>query len=162
MDDKGLLNQLIESGQFRFLQGELSLIRANPLSAPPAAPSSVLSIRYPGHTRLWTGGGASAGSEIGWLTSGWTPPTRFLAIRIGDPLAIPIDRGSAWASGLIIPANQILAFSLLKTGLRSLSWVFWFHLGGFDSFARRSVCKAISGGQFRRTGNRLVPAPTEV
>src|SRR5258705_12647559 len=90
MDDKGLLNQLIESGQFRFLQGELSLIRANPLSAPPAAPSSVLSIRYPGHTRLWTGGGASAGGEIGWLTSGWITPTRFLSVRIEDPLAMAI------------------------------------------------------------------------
>src|SRR5258707_15007838 len=70
---------------------------------------SVLSIRYPGHTRLWTGGGASAGSEIGWLTSGWTPPTRFLPIRIEDPLAMPIDRGAASASGLIIPANQDIA-----------------------------------------------------
>ncbi len=29
-------------------------------------------------------------------------------------------------------------------------------------FVRRSVCKVISGGQFKRTGNRLVPAPTEV
>src|SRR5258708_19016626 len=55
-----------------------------------SAPSSVLSIRYPGHTRLWTGGGASAGGEIGWLTSGWIPPTRFLPIRIEDPLAMPI------------------------------------------------------------------------
>src|SRR5258706_9483771 len=85
-----LLNQLIESGQFRFLQGELSLIRANPLSAPPAAPSSVLSIRYPGHTRLWTGGGASAGGEISWLPSGWLPPTRILPVRIENPLAKPI------------------------------------------------------------------------
>src|SRR5258707_10687202 len=82
---------------------------------------SVLSIRYPGHTRLWTGGGASAGSEIGWLTSGWTPPTRFLPIRIEDPLAMPI--GEASASGLIILANQILVLSLLKTGLRSRSRV---------------------------------------
>src|SRR5258708_18081185 len=86
-----LLNQLIESGQFRFLQGELSLIRANPLSAPPAARSSVLSIRYPGHTRLWTGGGASARGDVGWLTPGWTRPPRFLPIRLEHPPAFPID-----------------------------------------------------------------------
>jgi hypothetical protein len=59
------LNQLIELEPLRFLQGELSLIRANPLSALPAARSSALSIGYPGHTRRWKVGGASAGSKMG-------------------------------------------------------------------------------------------------
>jgi hypothetical protein len=52
------LNRLI--GLAQFLQDELSLIRANPPSAHPAARSSDPSILYPGPTRPWTGGGDSA------------------------------------------------------------------------------------------------------
>jgi hypothetical protein len=33
---------------------------------------------------------------------------------------------------------------------------------GAHDVSRRRVCRAISGGQLRRTGNRLVPTPTEV
>ena len=83
-----LLNQLIELEQFQFLQGELSLIRTNPLSAHPAARSSALSIRYPGHTRRWTGGGDSAGSEIGWFTSGWATPAKLRKTTLGEPALI--------------------------------------------------------------------------
>ena len=81
-------------GQFQFLQE----IRAN--SARRAARSSVRSIRYPAHTRLWMGGGASAGSKSGLGPDQSKPSTlltRASPSRYSQP-SIAIDTVAAYAS----------------------------------------------------------------
>jgi hypothetical protein len=57
------LNQLTKLEPLRFLKGELSWTRANPLWALPAARGSALSIPHQGRTLRWKVGGASAGSK---------------------------------------------------------------------------------------------------
>ena len=89
--------------------------------------------------------------------------------RFAAAYRIPLPTLKNWEQGRRMPDAPAAAYLLAIKRRPKESWKPWrgherpqTKVSGARDVGRRRVCRAISGGQFRRTGNRLVPTPAEV